>query len=579
MHSRTVRVFALVVTLSLTLLACDVGGFVGSTKPTVIIVSPPSGSQFHDGDDVTIQTTSTDSSGVARVELLVDGAVVRTDSAPSPQVSFPLVQTWKAKNGTHTLSVRAYNAANSASDPAAVSVTVSAAEPTTAPTLVVSIPTLAPTAVPATKAPTAAPSGATATPGACTNNAVFVADVTVPDGTPIAAGQAFNKIWRLRNTGTCPWGVGYQFLFVAGEAMTPVTTYGVPATDPSATADLLVAMTAPAAAGTHFGQWRLRSPQGDAFGVTVNVTIVVPTSGGTPPTATPTTSATGCSGTPNIASFTASPSTVTAGSAVNLAWGAVTNAESVDIDQGIGGVATPGNVTVTPGATTVYTLAAHCGTNTATRQVTVTVNPLVVVPSTPAMVAPADGMVFRVFPRVATFSWGTVSFPGGVTYNIEIQINTGSWTGHVTQTGLGGTTYTMPDFSGDNQGRWRVWATSASAGAGPKSAWRTFSFNTGASQYSGTWINNDAATSGVTRIIISNSGQTLSVHPYGKCSPTDCDWGAKSQLYVGEPFVITGFPAGLSHQLSITLDNAAGTTLKVVDSGGGGGTFTYTFHK
>jgi hypothetical protein len=193
------------------------------------------------------------------------------------------------------------------------------------------------------------------------------------------------------------------------------------------------------------------------------------------------------------------------------------------------------------------------------------------------MVAPADGTVLRVFPRNATFSWGTVSFPGGVTYNIEIEINTGSWQNRVTMTGLTGTSYAMPAFPGDNQGRWLVWATSPSAGDSPKSAWRTFSFNTGATQYSGTWINNDSGTSGVTRIIISNAGQTLSVHPYGKCSPTDCDWGTKSQTFNGEPFVISGFPGGGSHQLTITL-NSAGTTLTAVDFNGSA-SYTYSFHK
>jgi hypothetical protein len=56
---------------------------------------------------------------ITRVELLVDGDVVRTDPSPSPQVSFTLIQTWKATPGTHTLGVRAYNTSGAASDPAA----------------------------------------------------------------------------------------------------------------------------------------------------------------------------------------------------------------------------------------------------------------------------------------------------------------------------------------------------------------------------------------------------------------------------------------------------------------------------
>ncbi len=585
MQRRTMQFIVLLTALSATLLSCDITSL-SASKPTVIIVAPPSGSQFNEGDSVTVQSTSTDSSGIVKVELLVDGNIVRTDTAPSPQVSFPLVQTWKATNGAHTLSVRAYNAANSASDPAAVSISVSTASSNVTPTLISVVATTAPTAVvPATTAPTAAPTALTATPGTCTNNAIFVSDVTIPDNTVLAAGQAFNKIWRLRNTGTCAWGTGYQLVFISGEAMSTATTTSVSATPSNTTADLLVAMTAPSAAGTHNGYWRMKSPQGVLFGDMLNVTIVVSTSGGTPGTPTRTlTPSAACSGTPSIASFTASPITVTAGSAVNLSWGAVTNADSVEIDQGVGGVASPGNITVTPSATTVYTMTAHCGANTRTAQVTVTVNPLVVVPGTPAMVAPVDGTVLRVFPRVATFSWGTVSFPGGVTYGIEIQMNNSvAWTTHITQTGISATSFTMPDFVGDNPGRWRIWATSPSAGDSPKSTWRTFSFNTGSTQYAGSWINDDAATTGVTRIdIIATSAYPprLSVNPYSKCSPTDCNWGPSEQPINGEPLVFTNFlrPSGSGQQLSIALNNSAGTALKVLHTWSGGSA-TYTFHK
>lgn len=81
----------------------------------------------------------------------------------------------------------------------------------------------------------------------------------------------------------------------------------------------------------------------------------------------------GCSGTPTIASFTASPTTITAGQSATLSWGLVSNADSVEITPGIGGVGTPGSVNVTPGSTTTYTLIARCGQNVATRTVTINV--------------------------------------------------------------------------------------------------------------------------------------------------------------------------------------------------------------
>ncbi len=75
-----------------------------------------------------------------------------------------------------------------------------------------------------------------------------------------------------------------------------------------------------------------------------------------------------------IAFFNVNPGTITAGQSSTLSWGAVTNANNAVIDQGIGGVATPGSTTVKPATTTTYTLTAPgCG-GTATRQVTVNVS-------------------------------------------------------------------------------------------------------------------------------------------------------------------------------------------------------------
>jgi hypothetical protein len=84
-----------------------------------------------------------------------------------------------------------------------------------------------------------------------------------------------------------------------------------------------------------------------------------------------------------ISSFTASPSTITAGQSSTISWGAVTNGNSdvlvgsVVINPGLGEVGSPGSRIVSPGSTTTYTLVATgCG-GTAQQQVTVTVNPAV----------------------------------------------------------------------------------------------------------------------------------------------------------------------------------------------------------
>ncbi len=98
----------------------------GSGKPQIVLLAPAHGSEFRVGENVAVQSASTDASGIARVELLIDGALVQTDSPPNPQTSFSLVQNWRAYSGSHTLAVRAYNTRGVGSDMAAVTIAVAA---------------------------------------------------------------------------------------------------------------------------------------------------------------------------------------------------------------------------------------------------------------------------------------------------------------------------------------------------------------------------------------------------------------------------------------------------------------------
>jgi hypothetical protein len=151
MRSRFFRaVMLFCVVTSLGALACDLSTFGLGTagKPQVTILAPAAGAQFSEGAELQVQSLATDPSGIARVELAVDGATVATDVPPIPkgQTTFTLIQRWKATPGTHTVSVRAFNAAGTASDPALLSVAIApaSAQPTTLPTQVVQPPIGAP---------------------------------------------------------------------------------------------------------------------------------------------------------------------------------------------------------------------------------------------------------------------------------------------------------------------------------------------------------------------------------------------------------------------------------------------------
>jgi hypothetical protein len=114
------------------------------------------------------------------------------------------------------------------------------------------------------------------------NDSIFVRDVNVPDGTHFAAGAAFTKTWRLRNSGACTWDASYRLNFVAGErmdgpeSMSDGTSAIGQTVLPGEEVDISVALTAPQADGTYHGQWQLVAPDGTAFGARPYVEIVVP---------------------------------------------------------------------------------------------------------------------------------------------------------------------------------------------------------------------------------------------------------------------------------------------------------------
>lgn len=139
---------------------------------------------------------------------------------------------------------------------------------------------------PATVAPalTAAPTNTTAptnnpfqsTPtGITCDDAKWVEDVTVPDGTQMSPGQDFVKTWKVRNTGSCTWGSGYALIHGYDEKMEGIAEPLSGTVAPGEEVEVSVRFKAPANAGEHRSYWRMQNASGSAFGEFLYVTIVV----------------------------------------------------------------------------------------------------------------------------------------------------------------------------------------------------------------------------------------------------------------------------------------------------------------
>ena len=119
------------------------------------------------------------------------------------------------------------------------------------------VPTATPsnTAIPPTQ--TSPPPTLTPTPQPCLW-AKFVEDVTVKDGTVFPPNAAFEKIWRLRNIGTCSWTRDYQLVFVSGERMSGPRSVAIDeVVDPGETVDVSVDLISPDSPGSFRGFWQL----------------------------------------------------------------------------------------------------------------------------------------------------------------------------------------------------------------------------------------------------------------------------------------------------------------------------------
>lgn len=196
------------------------------------------------------------------------------------------------------------------------------------------------------------------------------------------AGEAFQKGWRLRNSGTCNWNRNYALIPVDGND--PAARMGgVPViveteVQPGQTYDFFADLVAPVEPGTYVQYWSMRNnPSGLIFGDRVSVAVdVVSLPTPTPlPTQTPV---------PGIA-FTANPEVIQQGQCSTMTW-STQNVQAVYFyERGenwqVNGVPGDFSLSVCPGSTTTYELRVVLNDGSVViRELTVSVIPNTSVP-------------------------------------------------------------------------------------------------------------------------------------------------------------------------------------------------------
>jgi next-to-BRCA1 protein 1 len=128
---------------------------------------------------------------------------------------------------------------------------------------------------PVTRVPPAPPSVVIQSTERCDDDARFVEDLTIPDGTAVAPGELLEKRWAVENTGSCDWRAGYLLVRVDSSPMlgpSELALFPAPAGEPAIWA---IEIEAPQESGEYIAAWQARSPSGEFFGDRVFVQIEV----------------------------------------------------------------------------------------------------------------------------------------------------------------------------------------------------------------------------------------------------------------------------------------------------------------
>jgi len=98
------------------------------------------------------------------------------------------------------------------------------------------------------------------------------------------------------------------------------------------------------------------------------------------------------------------------------------------------------------------------------------------------------------------------------------------------------------------------------------------------SQFAGDWTNVDTNNGGITTLSIGISGESANVHAWGKCHPTDCDWGTIPAVAFA-PDVSSDLVGQAQALMAIFDAGFSETTLFIVLQGNGLSVQSYTRFK
>jgi hypothetical protein len=109
----------------------------------------------------------------------------------------------------------------------------------------------------------------------CNNDLLFVDDISIPDGSVVAPGKRLDKRWKVENAGSCNWDVEYEVRLIAGPDMGATSPQALFPALSGTEVEIRMLFKVPEEPGSYRSAWQAFDPQGNPFGETFFIDIVV----------------------------------------------------------------------------------------------------------------------------------------------------------------------------------------------------------------------------------------------------------------------------------------------------------------
>jgi hypothetical protein len=100
----------------------------------------------------------------------------------------------------------------------------------------------------------------------CTNQLIFIKDLSIPDGSTVPPGSVLDKRWEVKNSGTCSWDERYHLRLVAGPDLNAASEQSLYPARSGSQVVIRVQFSAPTADGSYRSAWQAFGPDDQSFG-------------------------------------------------------------------------------------------------------------------------------------------------------------------------------------------------------------------------------------------------------------------------------------------------------------------------